>query len=159
MTQPPQQPQFQMQPVIPGNGLGIASLVLGIIALCVFCIPPLAGLLAIIAIILGVISIAQAGGAPTGKAKAGLALAVFAIVAGVVFWVVVTFVIHKAAKTAGDAIQQHSAEWQQQIDKASKQIEDAAKKQQEEMDKMKSNLPATQPGVLVYPDGRNVRVA
>jgi len=151
MTQPPQ-PQYQMQPVVPGNGLGIASLVLGIIALCVFCFPPLAGILAVIAIILGVISIAQAGGAPTGKAKVGLALGLLAIVAGVVFWVVVTFVIHKAAKSAGDALQQHSAEWQ-------KQLEDAAKKQQEEIQKMQKNLPTTQPGsVLTHPDGWSIHI-
>jgi len=128
MTQPPQQPmQYQVPPSTPGGGLGIASLVLGIIAVCFFCFPPLAGLLAVIAIILGVISMAQASGAPTGKAKAGIGLGILAIVAGVVFWVVVTFVLHKAAKSANDAIQQHQGEWQQQLEKASKQIDEAAR--------------------------------
>jgi hypothetical protein len=158
MTQPPQQPQYQMQPVIPGAGFGVASLVLGIIALCTFCVPILPWLLAVVAILLGVISIAQAGGAPTGKAKAGVLLAIIAIVACVAFWVVVRFVIHKA----GDTIQQHSAEWQQQLEDAAKkqqqQLEDAAKKQQEQMQKM--NMPMTQPGVmLTHPDGWSVYIA
>jgi hypothetical protein len=163
MTQPPQQPiQYQMPPSIPGNGLGIASLVLGIISVCTFCVLPLTAILGIIAIILGVVSIVQAGGAPKGKAKAGITLAMVGIVVSVGFWVTVTFILKKA----GDSIQQHQGDWQRQLDDASKKIDDAVKKQQDEMIKKAKEqaVPGQtvpgQPGtMLTHPDGWSIYIA
>jgi hypothetical protein len=177
MTQPPQQPiQYQMPPSIPGNGLGIASLVLGIISVCTFCVLPLTVVLGVIAIILGVISIAQAGGAPKGKAKAGITLAMIGIVVSVGFWVTVTFILKKA----GDTIQAHQGDIQKQLDDVSKklqekaqqqandpavqkQLQDAGQKLQDAIKKSQtpsgngqSNPPTS---LLTHPDGWSVYVA
>lgn len=73
----PQQPMYQqpMQPVtVPGKGLGVASMVLGIISLVLFCIWYVAIPCAIIAVILGGVgaSKAKAAGMKNGAATAGI---------------------------------------------------------------------------------------
>jgi hypothetical protein len=165
MTQPPlppQQPmQFQMQPVVPGSGMGTASLVLGIIAFVVMCVPPLAWLLAVVAIILGVVSIAQAGGAPTGKAKAGMVLGIIAIAAGVGIFIAARAGMH----AFGNFAQQKNAELQQKAAELEKNAQDASQKIQEQSDKMNEQIKkqqqmTTQPGVmLTHPEGWSVYVA
>lgn len=79
VQQPVQQP-IQPQPIaqpkttIPGRGLGIASMVLGIVSLALFCVVYLAIPCAIVGIILGIVGRNQAkkAGAPTGMATAGI---------------------------------------------------------------------------------------
>lgn len=144
--QPPTNVQYQPQPPA-GSGLGVASLVLGIIACVVFCLPPLAGLLALIAIVLGVIAMSQAGPAGNGKAKAGLILGVLAIVLGIGFYIAV-----RAGLTwAGKKAQESGNSWQKQIDDAMKKAEEEQKKAEE---RMKRDNPSSQPGaVLVHPLG------
>jgi hypothetical protein len=90
MTQPPMNPNYQMQPQ-GSSGLSIASLVLGIIAIaltillsCIpFVGPVIGGLIGFIAVILGGIAVSQkspAAAAGKGKAKAGLILGIISLV-------------------------------------------------------------------------------
>ena len=76
----------QAETVEPGVGFGIASLVLGIISLVLFCscinIP-----FAILAIIFGIIQLVRGSG--KGLAIGGLITSILSIIALVVFWVVV----------------------------------------------------------------------
>lgn len=160
MTQPPQQPsQFQMQPSVPGSGMGTASLVLGIIALVFLCLPPVAWLLGIVAIILGVISISQASGAPTGKAKAGIVLAGIAMVAGIAVFMAARAGAHKL----GDVLQQKGQELQQKADEMQKKAQEESQRMQDQADQQmkKQQQPTpTQPGVmLTHPEGWSISIA
>ena len=85
----PQQPIYPVnnyqQPVpqsVPGKGLGITSMVLGIISLVLFCFWFIALPCAIVGIILGCISISQAkeAGMKNGMATAGIVCSAIAIV-------------------------------------------------------------------------------
>jgi membrane protein insertase Oxa1/YidC/SpoIIIJ len=147
MTQPPMTPGYQMQPTPQqGGGLATAAFVLGIVALCVsivlFCIPPLGGLLGVLAIVLGVISMSQSGGG--GRGKTGLILGVIAVV--------ISGAIFIAARAGLSVLQKKSATWQQDLQKKAqdiqKQAEDDARKQQEELRKQQQNM-TTQPGAAV----------
>ena len=160
MTQPPQQPvQFQMPPSVPGSGMGTASLVLGIISLVFLCLPPIAWLLAVVAIILGVVSIAQASGAPTGKAKAGMILGAIAIVAGVGVFMAARAGAHKL----GDVLQQKGQELQQKADEMQKKAQDESQRLQDQADqqmKKQQKQMTTQPGVmLTHPEGWSISIA
>ncbi|MEV8319994.1 DUF4190 domain-containing protein [Streptomyces sp. NPDC059900] len=78
-------------PMTPANGMGVTSLVLGIIAAAVFCLWPLAIVLGILAIIFGAIGRARAkrGEATNpGQALAGIICGVAGIVLGVALMVV-----------------------------------------------------------------------
>ncbi len=81
--QAPQQPMPQVQPStsVPGKGLGIASMVLGIVSLVFFCVLYLAIPCAIVGIILGIVSRNQAkkAGAPTGMSTAGIVCSAIAL--------------------------------------------------------------------------------
>lgn len=68
------------QPV-PGNGMGIASMVLGIVSLVLFCVWYLAIPCAIVGVILGAVAINKAKmvGAKNGMATAGIVCSVIAI--------------------------------------------------------------------------------
>jgi hypothetical protein len=144
MTQlPPQNVQYQPQPPA-GSGLGIASLVVGIIACVVFCIPVLPWLLGILAIVLGAIALAQAGPVGNGKAKTGLILGVLGLALSVGFWMAaragLSFLHRK--------VQEKAPEWQKQMEEAQKRIEEEQKKREQEMQKQ-NNAPATQPGSML----------
>lgn len=85
----PQQPSYPVnnyqQPVpqsVPGKGLGITSMVLGIIGLVLFCFWFISLPCAIVGIILGCISISQAkeAGMKNGMATAGIVCSAIAIV-------------------------------------------------------------------------------
>ena len=85
----PQQPIYPVnnyqQPVpqsVPGKGLGITSMVLGIIGLVLFCFWFISLPCAIVGIILGCISISQAkeAGMKNGMATAGIVCSAIAIV-------------------------------------------------------------------------------
>ena len=81
--QAPQQPMPQTQPSasVPGKGLGIASMVLGIVSLVLFCFLYIAIPCAIVGIILGIVSRNQAkkAGAPTGMSTAGIVCSAIAL--------------------------------------------------------------------------------
>jgi hypothetical protein len=87
-NQPPQQPIYNPPPASPpGKGMAIASMVLGI---CSLVIPYVDSILAIIALVLGVISkkkLSEAG-APTGMATAGIVMAIIALA-----WSIVCIII------------------------------------------------------------------
>lgn len=73
--QQPCQPQpMQVAPVVPAKGMGITSMVLGIVALALFCVWYIALPCAIVGVILGglALSKAKAAGAKNGMAVAGV---------------------------------------------------------------------------------------
>lgn len=73
-------------PKIPGKGMGIASMVLGIICLALFCIPYIALPCAIIACALGGAGLAKSKkcGAKNGVAVAGLVCSIIALAVAIV---------------------------------------------------------------------------
>jgi len=86
MTQaPPEAPQAPQPPMgpapNPGKGLGIAGMILGIVALVLFCIWYVAIPCAIVGLILSLIGKKKSkeANAPTGMATAGLILSVIAL--------------------------------------------------------------------------------
>lgn len=133
MTQPPMTPNYQRMPQPQaGGGLATAAFVLGIVALCVsivlFCVPPLGGLLGVLAIVLGAISMSQSPGA--GKGRTGLILGVIAVL--------LSTGIYIAARAGlsyfGHKVQQNAQTWQQQIEDAAKKAQDEAKKAQQQQE-------------------------
>ncbi|MGY1618374.1 hypothetical protein ACI797_16665 [Geodermatophilus sp. SYSU D00691] len=97
-AQPQYAPQtvFVQAPAQPGNGLGVAGFVTGLLGL-IFCwVPALGILLAVLGVILGGVGIAtgKKKGAPTGLAIAGLVLGVIALIPAIV-------IISAAASVAG----------------------------------------------------------
>lgn len=149
MTQPPTIPPPGMQYQVPpsggsGKGLAIASLVLGIVACALFCVPWVPRILGLLAIVLGVIAVTQGAG---GMAKTGVVLGIVGIAISVVFWIAAGM----AAKRGASFFQQKAQELQQKADEMQKQAEEAQKKAQEQMQKQN---PSSQPGViLVHPSG------
>lgn len=96
--QPPQQPQYQQpyqqpqyqqpvyqqpyqMPVIPGKGMGIASMVLGIVSLALFCFWYISIPCSIVAAALGGVAFnkAKTAGVKNGVATAGIAMACVAL--------------------------------------------------------------------------------
>ncbi|MER6013680.1 DUF4190 domain-containing protein [Streptomyces bluensis] len=91
-------------PLGPSNGMGIASLILGIIAAVGFCMWPLAILLGVLAVIFGVIGRAKAGrGEATnpGQALAGIICGAAGIVLGVLAFVLIVAVSDDSAGAGG----------------------------------------------------------
>ncbi|MGW5866806.1 DUF4190 domain-containing protein [Streptomyces sp. NPDC055239] len=92
-------------PMTPANGMGVASLVLGIIAAAGFCLWPLALVLGILAIIFGAIG---RGRARRGEAtNSGQALA--GIICGVVGIVLAVALLVVLIVTPGDAFEEDGA--------------------------------------------------
>ena len=80
------QPVFVQAPAQPGNGLGVAGFVTGLLGL-IFCWVPALGItLALLGVILGGVGIAtgKKKGAPTGLAIAGLVLGIIALIPAIV---------------------------------------------------------------------------
>ncbi|MCD6304501.1 MAG: hypothetical protein J7M21_06020 [Planctomycetes bacterium] len=91
MTQAPPEPSPSTAAVAnPGKGLSIAGLVLGIVAVALFCVWYLAIPCAIVGLILSIIARnkSKAANAPTGMATAGLILCIIALVLDVVLGIV-----------------------------------------------------------------------
>lgn len=93
-----------------GKGMGIAGMVLGIVAIIVSFIPCFgwgAIIIAVIGLILSAVSLSQANkaGAPKGMAIAGLICSVIAIIVGSV-WI---FIITKAASEINTELQKSGA--------------------------------------------------
>ncbi len=86
MYQQPQQPMYQppmypQQPAVPGKGLGVASMVVGIISLVLFCIWYIAIPCAIVGVILGGVALSKAKevGMKNSLAVAGIACSCVAL--------------------------------------------------------------------------------
>lgn len=93
------------------NGVGLAALIIGIVAVVFALIPFLsyiAWLIGIVAAILGIVAIARASGRPKGAGVTGLILGVLAILLSIVMSVVYTAVFVAAAATgvssSGDSV-------------------------------------------------------
>ena len=75
----------------PTNGMATASMVLGIIGLCLFWALGLGGLLGLLAVIFGGVGMSRSSTLPgqylRGRAKAGLAMGIIAMVASGIFFV------------------------------------------------------------------------
>ena len=91
MTEAPQAPAPAPAgpPVNPGKGLSIAGMVLGIVSIVVFCIPPVIWLSivgAVVGLILSIIGRKKstAANAPTGMATAGMVLCIIVLAIAVV---------------------------------------------------------------------------
>lgn len=106
--QAPQQPQYQMppqpvyapaQPVIPGKGLGITSMVLGIIALVLFCVWYISVPCAIVGAALGGVSLskAKAFGIKNGMATAGIVCSCIALGLAILFILLVAIGVASAS--------------------------------------------------------------
>ncbi len=81
MYQQPQQPMYMQPASVPGKGLGIASMVLGIISLACFCLWYVAIACALIGVVLGGVGIAKAKqvNAKNGMAVAGLVCSIISL--------------------------------------------------------------------------------
>jgi hypothetical protein len=83
---------MQMPPQQQGNGLAVAGMVLGILALVLFFFWPLAILLGLLGIIFGALGISKAGkigGKGKGMAIAGLVCGVLGMLSAIIFIVAV----------------------------------------------------------------------
>jgi hypothetical protein len=142
MTQQPPPPRHvRYQPQSPGNGLAIASLILGIIACVFFCIPVLRWMLGAGAVVLGVVAIVQAGPIGNAKAKAGIILGVLGLALGIGF--------SMAARATVSYFNRKAPLIQKQIEDAAKRAEEEQRKAEQEIEKQKQNQsPATQPGSM-----------
>lgn len=101
-----QQPVYQQPyqaPVVPGKGLGIASMVLGIIALVLFCVLYIAIPCAIIGAILGGVAMnkAKQAGVKNGMGVAGLTCSLIALGVLVIYWILVATVLTELAFAFG----------------------------------------------------------
>ena len=82
-TPPP--PQINVQPAAEPNGLAVASLVLGIIAIFTFWVPFLGWVPVVLGLVLGLIALSQPYG--RGMAIAGVICSGLALAVKLVFWV------------------------------------------------------------------------
>ncbi|HTR56237.1 MAG TPA: DUF4190 domain-containing protein, partial [Kofleriaceae bacterium] len=98
-----------------GNGLAVASMVLGILAIVFFWLGPLCWILAVLAIIFGAIGIGKANkvGKGKGMAIAGLACGLL----GVLISVAVIFLFFSAAKDVDKELRRMEKENRQQMEK------------------------------------------
>ena len=105
---PPPQGYAPPPPKPPGYGMGIASMVLGIVALLICYVPwvDIASLvLSIVGLILAIIAKKKNAevGAPPGMATAGLVTNIIALVISVIFFVVCTVCVCAAGNAINDA--------------------------------------------------------
>lgn len=84
----------------PTNGLAIASLILGIIAIPASCCYGAGIIFGIIAIVLGVVSKRQ-GESMSGMAIAGIICSVIGIIAGICMWIMIVYVIKEIQLNGG----------------------------------------------------------
>ncbi len=88
---PPVAPAYAAAPAAPGKGMAIASMVLGLVAICFWCIPYLGIPCALVGVILGALAmkkINQAGGVGKGMAITGLVLSIVVLAIMVVLTIV-----------------------------------------------------------------------
>lgn len=107
MTQAPQAPEGAPAEK-KGNGLAIAGMVLGIVAIALFCIWYIGLPCAVVGLILSVLGLkkAKATGAGTGMAKAGLILCIIALaldIIGAIFLAAAVTALVTGAKQAAES--------------------------------------------------------
>ena len=102
----PVAPAHAQNSQIPGKGMGIASMVLGIISLLLFCTGWLAIICAIIGTVLGGVSLKKAknAGVKNGIATAGLVCSLVALGLAVVIYIYALYVLEEAAQAFGTTI-------------------------------------------------------
>ena len=112
MTQAPQTPPPAAPAVNPGKGLGIAGMVLGIVAVVLLCLWYVAIPCAVVGLVLSIIGKgkSKAAGAPTGMATAGMVLSIIALVldviVGLLLWTFSAGILGFGAKLAEEAAKQ-----------------------------------------------------
>lgn len=88
----PAQPMYNapMQPTVPGKGMAITSMVLGIVSLALFCVWYLALPCAIVGLILGGMAMnkAKAAGMKSGMAVAGVVCSCIALGVAIIFMII-----------------------------------------------------------------------
>ena len=84
-----QQPAYQQKPAVPGKGLGITGMILGIVSLVLFCFLYISIPCAIVGAILSGVALKKAkdAGMKNGMAVAGLVCSLIALGICVVYWV------------------------------------------------------------------------
>ena len=97
----------------PSNGMGVASLVLGILGLLGCWVPVLGPILALVGVILGAVALSQfrKRGASNGMALAGLILGALGLVAGIAFTAFVFDTVSECDELSTEA------EWEACIDR------------------------------------------
>lgn len=98
-----------------GNGLAVAAMICGILAIVLFWVPVLGWILALLGVIFGAIGISKANkvGKGKGMAIAGLACGVLSVIISIA----VIFLFVSAAKDVDKRLKQMEKENQQQIEK------------------------------------------
>lgn len=117
------QPQYGAPPS-KSNGMAITSLVLGIVALVTVWLPPLAIVLALVAVVLGFLGMkksAEVGG--RGLALGGLITGGLALLASIIL-LVLTALVFNAASDSVDDLDELDDELQQQLDDLNDQLEE-----------------------------------
>ena len=82
---PGQQYQRNPEPGTPGNGFGIASMVLGLCSIIFLCLPIVSVVTGVVGIVLGAIGL-KATGPGKGMAVAGFVLGIVSIALALMFW-------------------------------------------------------------------------
>jgi len=107
-----QAPQTAPPAVNPGKGLGIAGMVLGIVAVVLLCMWYVAIPCAVVGLIISILAKgkSKAAGAPTGMATAGMVLSIIALVldviVGLLLWTFIAGMFGFASKIAEEAAKQ-----------------------------------------------------
>ena len=107
------------------NGLAITALVLGIVALLSVWVPPLAIVLALVAVVLGFLAmrkVPEAGG--RGLALGGLITGGLALLTSIVLLVLTALVFNAAEDNIDDLDDVFDEEFQQQLDDLNEQLEE-----------------------------------
>ena len=145
MTQSPTPPQESDYRQPGGSGLAIASMVLGLVSVVIFCIWYVALPCAIIAVVLGFIARAKANRGEAsggGMAMAGIVLGFVAI--GIAVLVIILAIIGISILASNPEFQQEiqegMEEWQQEMERQAEEQEDATS----------SMLPATGQMLMTY---------
>lgn len=145
MTQPPTTPGYQSIPPQGPSGLATASLVVGIVAVCLAvilgCFPFLGGICGVVALILGAVAMSQGGPTSAGRGRAGLILGIIAIVVSIGWWLAIRAGVGFLQKKGGELSQQI----QKQAEEAQKRMEEEQKKAEE---RAKQQKPTSEPGTL-----------
>lgn len=138
--------------------MGVAALVLGIIAI-VFCILPTLGVTQLVGIVLGIIALvlgivgrkqATEQGQPTGSATAGLVLGIISLVIGGLIYASCMY----CYKKIGDGVQEvgrefnkklSSPEFKQALEKARQEHQKARREAESALKGIEKQLPAEKP--------------
>lgn len=98
-----QQPAYPQQPTVPGKGMGIAGMVLGIVSLALFCIWYLAIPCAIVGAVLGGMSMskAKAVGMKSGVGVAGVVCSCISLGVTIIYTIIIAAAVAETANFLG----------------------------------------------------------